>query len=85
MLEIKDEAPDKLLNVLKAIGRSDGRDRGERSTGVSPVGPMGFQPVVETNGRQDACPPHSQDGCVTRVGLLVNFGRTKVEYKRLVF
>jgi protein ImuB len=32
------------------------------STGFQPVGQAGVR-VCERNGRQDACPPHSQDGC----------------------
>ncbi|HXM33334.1 MAG TPA: class I SAM-dependent methyltransferase [Chthoniobacterales bacterium] len=36
-----------------------------RGTGVSPVGRAGFQPAAVQDRRQDACGPHSQDGCAT--------------------
>src|SRR5450631_3845265 len=59
----------RVVNIFRAGGTNQvGRalfKRSGRSTGVSPVGPIGAPPVASRNGRQDARPPHSQDGCAT--------------------
>src|SRR5438876_4552628 len=42
------------------------------STGFQPVGQAGV-PACDRTGRQDACPPHSHDGCATLSAALRRF------------